>query len=128
MIDAEKIGLARELFTEDGYCHLNHGPDDYNKVKAVDYLTIPMGVAAVDGIMRSENELVLPVCEQCSDGLTDPKWLLILCLNCISSQWIYKPESKLSYINKDLEHPYQGIILNGCPKCTKKFNGIWFII
>ncbi len=129
MIQSEQIGLARDLFTEDGYCHLNHGPDtqDY-KIQAVDYLVIPLGKKNDIGIVESSSELTIPVCQECLDGINDPNWILIFCLNCIASQWIYKSKAKLNYRQRDLDYSYKGIILNGCSKCTNKFNGIWYIL
>ena len=122
MFKADEIALFAELFTKDGFCHLNHGPDITEQIRAVDYLIIPIGK---DG--EVSDELTIPICEHCLEGFIDPEWLLVLCFDCISSQWLARSKARLSYINEFTGQPYKVIIVNGCPKCSNKLNGIWFM-
>lgn len=103
----DKTILMLEL--DNSHCELNHGPNvDTSKIKAVDYLTIPVGDIKT-GVV--DNSFVIPICEECAEGLVDPEWVLIYCLECMSSQWVYKPLAKYRY--KD-----NLIIVAGCIKCT----------
>ena len=87
-------------------CDLNHGPG-VEKPQAVDYITQPLG----DG-----GQLRIPVCEECRDALHSggDRWVLLYCLNCLSSQWIDKRYSQRLY-------HYEGVDgvkwMRECPKC-----------
>lgn len=115
----EKLVLLSELSNSE-YCQLNHGPNTIEKdYIAVDYLICPIGYKESENIQVVVKELTIPICQECVDGLNNDNWVLIYCLSCLNSQWIYKLLAKMKY-------PTNIVWLNGCPKCTKKFNGIYF--
>ena len=88
-------------------CGLNHGNGSEQNPLAVDYLCQSFGNnGTVDSIIQ------LPICSECVVSLHSEYQLLILCINCISSQWVFKPDSKLKY-NEDTNIIY----LTKCPKC-----------
>lgn len=92
------------------YCGLKHAPKEYNipPVQAVEYLCQNLGYVTSGGI----TELIrVPICQDCVNGLHDPEWALLYCVNCHNSQWVYKIES--SYVfHTDV------VWLDECPHCS----------
>jgi hypothetical protein len=110
----EKLRLLAELV--DAHCELNHGPDTHNEdFPAVDYITIPLGKDDTIG-----NNLVVPVCIDCLDGLQSDEWTLLYCMRCGENHWIFQPLAKLHYMNMNTMKHYHAIGLDGCPHCTKE--------
>lgn len=106
----DKLGLLADL--ENQHCHLNHGPGiDLTKIKAVDYIVQPIGKTKVEDESKDIKHLVIPICEECVEGLVDNNWVLLYCLNCDKSQWVYKPFAKMKY-NHNI------IWVGNCPKCS----------
>jgi len=119
MIDEiEQVNLLAELGAKGNACMLKHKDPI---PKAVDYIVIPFGNE------EGADNFTIPVCQECLDGFIDPKWLLIYCLKCMASQWLYKPFAKLQYFNRSTGKMYSGIILDGCPECSDKPKHIWYM-
>ena len=57
--------------------------------------------------------LRIPVCEDCIRGLYDENEVLLYCIQCNHSQWVWKPTSKINY-NTNV------VWLDSCPKCLKE--------
>ena len=74
-----------------------------------------MGIKKSDIESEVKEELVIPICKECSESLHDNKWVLIYCYRCTKNQWVYKPLSRIPY--KKNQHI---IWIDGCPKCSKK--------
>lgn len=91
-------------------CYLKHGPSymDIEIPKAVDYLCQYFGWEK-----DITEQFRIPICSECIEGLYDRDWILIYCIICHNSQWIYKPYSRLDYHN-------DVIWLDNCPKCSNE--------
>jgi len=100
----------------DQTCELEH--HDKEPHQAVEWLVCPIGLTKTQTNPEHE-QLAIPICQPCADGLTDSNWALLYCINCNNSQWIYKPHARLHYSQ-------QIHWLKGCPKCTNKFEGLYF--
>lgn len=75
--------------------------------KAVDYIVQPIGKNN-----KLEIELVIPVCLECIKYIGHHEWVLLYCIKCNSSQWVYKPWAKRVYTDSI-------IWMNECPKCYR---------
>ena len=118
MIDEiDALGLEADL--AHSKCELNHGSRDKDTHPAVDYLVLPIGKQDAKGLVTDQSELVIPICQECLDGLTDEAWTLLYCLDCNESQWILRKLAKMKY-------RHNLIWLRGCPKCGAEFGGIYF--
>lgn len=118
MIDEiDAFGLQAEL--AHSHCELSHGTRDTSPHSAVDYLVLPIGTKDSNGIVSNQSDLIIPICQDCLDGLTDEAWTLLYCLDCNESQWILRDFSRLKY-------RHNLIWLRGCPKCSAEFGGIYF--
>lgn len=121
MDSIDKLTLLADL--AETHCVLNHGPDtDNTNYPAVDYVTIPLGK---DGEVT--DQLVVPVCSDCLDGLQSDEWTLLYCLECGASQWVFQPLAKLSYLKIATLSRYHLIGIVGCPKCTNKLEQIYYL-
>ena len=69
-------------------CDLKCTPEN-EKPQAVNYI-----VQQFD-----DREIRIPVCQKCEDTLNsnEDRWVLLYCLNCLSSQWIDKKNSNKLY-------------------------------
>lgn len=88
-------------------CGFSHGPEHIvqEKAEAVNYICQRFG---------SDTELRIPICQECLDGLNSGVWVVIYCITCNNSQWVYKPTSRLNF-----ENGKQIIWLDECVKCTE---------
>lgn len=102
-IESAKLDILRTQ------CGLNHGiPYEENPV-AVDYLCQGFGDQRVGNI---DSIIQIPACAECIASLFSEFQILLLCLNCISSKWIFRPDSKLEFPeDKSL------FLLTQCPNC-----------
>ncbi len=115
--DITALGLQAELAHSS--CHLNHGPRDLGPHAAVDYLVLPLGKQEAHGTISARSELVIPICKDCLEGLSDEAWTLLYCLDCNESQWVLRQLSRMRYRHNVLW-------LRGCPKCGGQFGGLSF--
>lgn len=113
--------LAMMASLSESHCELNHGPntrpEDY---QAVDYLVQPMGKTNGENKEDDLSHIAIPLCKECTDGLIDPSWILLYCLDCHSNQWLSREKAKLEYGLYDI------IWFKGCPKCSEKPTAIYF--
>lgn len=112
----EKLGMMAEMQSE--HCNLSHGPGvDTSEISAVDWLLIPIGHLETK---RVTGELAIPMCAECVDYLLDDNWVLLYCVECLESQWVYKPLAKLKY--------EKNIVLNvGCKNCSNRTKKVFSI-
>jgi hypothetical protein len=90
-------------------CGLNHNCPEDEIPMAVDYLCQNFGDVTTGVI---DTTLQIPICAECLISLFSKFQILLLCVNCASSQWIYRPESKIEWPeNQTL------FLLKQCPKC-----------
>jgi len=100
----KKIADLITMFEADGSdCMLDH----YEKHKAVTCLR-----QEFDG-----GGITIPICEQCVAALCHKDWILLFCLECCESMWIYKPQAKHPYLYKNLKDTIMW--LHECPNCYK---------
>lgn len=112
------LGLLAQLVDET--CELNHGPGTHDEKRpAVDYIIQPFGYTVNEIEEVSVREMIVPVCTDCSEALQGNDWTLFYCLECCSSQWVYKKFAKNRYRHKILW-------LRGCPACSSEFGGLYF--
>lgn len=91
-------------------CGLKHTPEEYNipPPPAVDYLCQKLGYIKTG---KNTEQIRVPICQECVNGLHDPEWALLYCIGCCNSQWVYKPRS--SYVfHTDV------VWLDICPHCV----------
>jgi len=100
-----KVDLEGEL------CNLKHSEGDpIEDHPAVDYLCQPFGdmeSGAIYDVIR------IPICEECIKALHSDEWILFYCVECNSSQWLYKPWARKKY-----PPGTQILWLSKCPVCT----------
>jgi hypothetical protein len=100
-LDEKIVDLLSVASLESEFCALYHGygePEYY-----------------AEAILRKDfhaTQLRIPVCGACIEKLQNNDWFLCYCVFCCSSQWIYKPPSKMEYIKTSFV-----IWLDKCPKC-----------
>lgn len=94
----------------DTVCELNHGEKDPGPHPAVDYIKVPMGYKQEGGPDIHTNNLMIPVCADCRNALSDPTWALLYCYGCGSSTWVIRAIARRPH--------KQGLTLLGeCPHC-----------
>ncbi|MEW6427800.1 MAG: hypothetical protein AB1568_07175 [Thermodesulfobacteriota bacterium] len=114
----EQIQLLAEL--ENEHCHLNHGPDTLDTdFPAIDYLVLPVGYKETDHTEVIVREIVIPVCLECVQGLSGNDWTLFYCLDCNSSQWVYRKLARFPY-------RHHVLWLKGCPRCAERLAALYF--
>jgi hypothetical protein len=93
-------------------CSLKHGHDnDAENPPAIDYLCQRLGNQKNN---EAEQEVRIPICQECIEALYDPNWILMYCVYCHASQWIFRPVAKFDYPEGN------GIYwLDLCPHCTE---------
>lgn len=90
-------------------CELNHGDAGAKEDReAVDYLCQEFSSEFENFSIR------IPICEECVHALYGQDWVLLFCLECCSSQWIYKRLAKRKY-----EDGKNVIWMSACPNCFK---------
>ena len=87
-------------------CELNHGPG-CDIPDAVDFLVQEFSSPA------GNYKVAIPICQDCIDGLASDEWVLLYCITCNSSQWIFKPLARRRY--PDGTHL---LWMDRCPKCN----------
>jgi len=118
MDQSERLILLAEL--NNSYCELSHGPGtNKHDYRAVNYIVIPMGHKENEITEVAQRELVIPVCQECIEALSDNQWTLLYCFDCCQSQWINRQKAKNRYRHNILW-------LRGCPKCSNEFGGLYF--
>ena len=72
-------------------CGLKHSKEDPSENHpATNYLCQHVN----DNISGEVFQLRIPICDECVEALNDPNWILAYCINCNSSQWIFRPRAK----------------------------------
>ena len=116
MDELDKLGLKAEL--EDAHCGLNHGPKvDTTEIQAAAWLVLPFGDQETK---VATTDLVVPICAECAESMDDDDWVLVYCLECSKSQWIYKPLAKYKY-------PKNLILSTSCKHCSKKAKKVFLL-
>lgn len=100
MVESEKVLLYLDLLQGEVECGLVNC-----KQRAVDYIIQPIGKDN-----KVEIELVIPVCLECTKYIGHYEWVLLYCVKCNASQWVYKPWAKRTYTESITW-------MNECPKC-----------
>lgn len=105
----EKAELENET------CCLKHSKDDpAEKHKAVEYLCQHLGDKNTGTVHQ---EIRVPVCLECAEAIDNPNWILIYCVYCFKSQWVYRPFAKYHYPAGNLVY-----WLDCCPFCAEVMN------
>jgi hypothetical protein len=117
MNNIDELTIMASIIGE--HCHLNHGPDP-EQYTAADCLIQPMGYTQEENKPEDTTHITIPICKECAEGLLDPTWLLMYCLDCHNNQWVNRERATLEY------SLYNIIWFKGCPKCSKKPTAIYF--
>jgi hypothetical protein len=105
----EKAELENET------CHLKHSNEDpAENHPAVEYLCQRLGNKKTDTVYQ---EIRVPVCLECAEAIDNPKWILMYCVFCFKSQWVYRPFAKYYYPPGNLIY-----WLDVCPFCAEIVN------
>ncbi len=93
-------------------CVLKHGPKNMNfeQPEAINYLSQYFGYNKDNSVTEL---LRIPICEECIRGLYNRDWVLLYCIACNSSQWVFKPMSRLNY-NTNV------VWMDACPECSQE--------
>lgn len=67
-----------------------------------------------------QQELRIPICEECSAALYDVDWILVYCTYCHKSQWINRNLAKKGYPPGN-----QVYFLDVCPFCSEIADRPW---
>ena len=103
---------------ENETCHLKHSKEDPSENhKAVEYLCQRLGDKNTGTIYQ---EIRVPVCLECAEAIVNPKWILMYCVFCFKSQWVYRPFAKYNYPPGNLVY-----WLDCCPYCAEIANKPW---
>jgi len=127
MKPAEHLIVLSELVNE--VCGLNHKHDPRGTPPATNVLVVPIGYNKNEVEAVAVRELTIPICEECAEtlGQENSGFVLMICLECSSTQWISTYHSRLSYHNTQTQKDHKIIFLNHCPHCAeKKADGVWF--
>ena len=119
----DKVELLQDL---DGktLCDLNHGKGySDSDIIAVDYIVLPMGMVKDN---KASDHLVFTACEYCIESMYDPEWVLLVCISCGQTRWVWRKYSRLQYINVETKQPYDIILMEGCPDCAGKMEGVYY--
>ena len=99
-----------ELFDET--CGLKHSIEDpAENHKAVNYLCQRLGNSKINS---QDQEIRIPICEECVDALNDENWILVYCVYCFKSQWVCRRLAKKTYPKGNLIY-----WLDVCPFCSE---------
>jgi len=111
MIDVILNDFLERAELDEEVCNLKHSDDDSGEGHhAIDYLCQPLGhieSGAVYDMIR------IPICAECVDTLYSNEWILFYCLECTSSQWLYRAWAKRKYADET-----RVIWLSKCPICV----------
>jgi len=112
MLDERLQKLTAIIDLEETTCGLKHSvADPSENHPAVDYLCQDFGYD-LDGNVITDARIQIPVCEECVEALYGNEWVLCYCTECMSSQWILKSKSKITF--KPDTHV---IWMKECPVC-----------
>jgi len=96
---------------KEDYCELNHGPGTlHDRRSAVDYIIQPFVYTQNNINDIAVREMIVPVCADCLEDMQGSDWALTYCIECCSSQWVYKKFVQNQYRNNILW-------LRGCTEC-----------
>lgn len=115
----EQMGLMlAKLELEGEKCHLKHSKvDPAEKHPAINYLCQNIGNPETGDVF---DQIRIPVCAECEEALYNKNWILIYCIHCQHSQWIYRPYAKMDYPDGNLIY-----WLDVCPYCAEIANEPW---
>lgn len=112
------VDMLSKVELENETCGLKHSAEDpAENHKAVDYLCQKVGDPE-SGV--GFYELRIPICEECSEAMHDRDWILVYCVNCLKSQWIFRPRAKKQYPKGNLVY-----WLDVCPYCAKSADDLY---
>lgn len=105
---AEQLVSAIETFAREEKCALKHEPGVEVPVASV-VLTQEFGIEG-----GASESVQIPLCEECARWWATEKsdWVLMYCVDCGESQWIFKPLSKREWNDSKV------MWLGGCLKCS----------
>jgi hypothetical protein len=103
------------LELEGATCGLKHSKEDPSENHpAINYLCQGLGNQDTG---EKQQEIRVPICEECAEALRDRDWILVYCTYCNKSQWIYRPLAKNGYPPGNLVY-----WLDVCPFCAEVVN------
>jgi hypothetical protein len=119
LLDLGLNNMMAKIELENTTCGLKHSSEDpAENHKAVDYICQRLGNKDIDS---EDQEIRIPVCNECIEALHDENWILVFCVYCFKSQWICRRLAKKKYPKGNLIY-----WLDVCPFCSEvsdKYNG-----
>ena len=97
-------------------CQLKHSiKDPATNHPAVEYICQPMGYKESEVVDVSVYRFEIRICEECVEALYSDDWILLYCISCRSSQWIFKRLARLTYL--------EGMHIKWMDECPECKNG-----
>lgn len=107
--------ILEQAELENETCNLKHSKEDpAENHPAVEYLCQRLGNKKTDTVYQ---EIRVPVCLECAEAIDNPNWILMYCIFCFKSQWVYRPFAKYNYPPGNLVY-----FLDVCPFCAEVVN------
>ena len=118
-LEKKMADMLSTMEMENETCGLKHCKDDpAENHAAVDFLCQKIGNPESGA---GYYELRIPICEECAEALYDRDWILVFCVNCLRSQWIFRPRAKKQYPSGNLIY-----WLDVCPYCAKSADELYY--
>lgn len=115
LLDSALDNLVAQAELEGATCALKHSKfDPSGNHPAVNYLC--QGVGDTETKV-TEYAVRIPICEECMEALYNEDWILVYCINCNKSQWIYRPLAKRGHQGGNIIY-----WLDVCPHCAEIAN------
>lgn len=107
--------MMAQIELDNSTCGLKHSVEDpAEDHPAVDYLVQNLGDPRTGEVYH---QLRIPICEECMVALEHPDWILMYCVNCHKSQWVYRKKAKYKYPEGNRIY-----WLDVCPFCAEVAN------
>lgn len=102
MNEVDRAGLYAEISKGSIGCETK----DCKNV-ATDFIVQPLGFND-----KVKEEIVVPICKECIKFISGDEWVLLYCVQCLSSQWLSRSLAKRTYDSSI-------VWMDGCPKCSE---------
>lgn len=108
-LEISLANFAMRASLEGEMCELNHNHNPDEPHPAVNAICQSLGDPDSGEIYQL---VMIPICQECEDALLDPNWILLYCLGCGESAWMYRP-----YARKEYDYHTNVLWFKKCPHC-----------
>lgn len=115
VLDENLNTMIARIELDNEHCGLKHSKEDpAENHQAIDFLVQNLGNPQTGEVYQ---QIRVPICDECMAALDHPDWILMYCVNCHKSQWVYRPKAKYNYPEGN-----QIYWLDVCPFCAEVAN------